>query len=424
MNAWSMQNVLEPSDIQYILSLAVVEEQKQNIHDENPVVKFAIELPVTLKQRIENSLGMDLSNIEKIPMRWVKGDTMSHTDRGETEFSDTYLIYVTNSLGELVVNENNYPIEAGTAYVFEEGTEHSTVNTQNSERLMIGPMSEIGFPVGYSGLLYYPVPGIYSDYTVYYSTDNIYIYGIPPLPTPSTPDSSYSTIGNPDWTIPQGMIFAGWSFEYGSILDQSGNDILQPGQTFNIPYYQIGNAALVPYFIPSPSNMVCFKEDTKILTDKGYIFIQDLQKGDLVKTLCHGYVAVYGVGYKEIEHVRVQERIKDQLYKCTQDKYPELLEDLILTGCHSILVKEFKEGEREKTEEVLTRVFITDNKYRLPACVDERASVYEEAGKYTIYHFALNNDDDRMNYGVYANGLLVESCSIRYLTELSGMKCF
>jgi hypothetical protein len=27
-----------------------------------------------------------------------------------------------------------------------------------------------------------------------------------------------------------------------------------------------------------------------------------------------------------------------------------------------------------------------------------------------------------MNYGIYANGLLVESCSKRYLAELSGMK--
>jgi hypothetical protein len=27
-----------------------------------------------------------------------------------------------------------------------------------------------------------------------------------------------------------------------------------------------------------------------------------------------------------------------------------------------------------------------------------------------------------MNYGVYANGLLVESCSKRYLTELSNMR--
>jgi len=57
----------------------------------------------------------------------------------------------------------------------------------------------------------------------------------------------------------------------------------------------------------------------------------------------------------------------------------------------------------------------------LPACVDERASVYLKEGPYAIYHLALENDNYYHNYGIYANGLLVESCSKRYLNELSGM---
>jgi hypothetical protein len=57
----------------------------------------------------------------------------------------------------------------------------------------------------------------------------------------------------------------------------------------------------------------------------------------------------------------------------------------------------------------------------LPACVDERAKPYEKAGSHTIYHIALEHDDYYMNYGIYANGLLVETCSKRYLKELSNM---
>jgi hypothetical protein len=53
--------------------------------------------------------------------------------------------------------------------------------------------------------------------------------------------------------------------------------------------------------------------------------------------------------------------------------------------------------------------------------VDSRASAYEKEGKFTIYHLALENDDSRINYGIYANGLLVETCSRRYLKELSNM---
>jgi len=40
----------------------------------------------------------------------------------------------------------------------------------------------------------------------------------------------------------------------------------------------------------------------------------------------------------------------------------------------------------------------------------------------TIYHLALENENYFSNYGIYANGLLVESCSKRYLKELSGME--
>ena len=34
---------------------------------------------------------------------------------------------------------------------------------------------------------------------------------------------------------------------------------------------------------------------------------------------------------------------------------------------------------------------------------------------------ALQNDDVRMNYGIYANGLLVETCSLHFLTNHSNM---
>ena len=59
--------------------------------------------------------------------------------------------------------------------------------------------------------------------------------------------------------------------------------------------------------------------------------------------------------------------------------------------------------------------------YRLPACVHKRTSVYEKEGNYEIYHLALENENYYNNYGIWANGLLVETCSKRYLKELSGM---
>jgi hypothetical protein len=172
----------------------------------------------------------------------------------------------------------------------------------------------------------------------------------------------------------------------------------------------------------NPPPIPCFNKDSKILTDKGYVLIQDLRKGDLVKTFKHGYKPINMIGYREINNIICEERIKDKLYVCKQSEYPEIFEDLIITGCHAILVDNFKEGQREKTAEVLTRIFVTDNKYRLPACVDDRTKPYEKEGKFTIFHLALENDDYLMNYGIYANGLLVETCSKRYLKELSHMQ--
>jgi Hint domain len=171
-----------------------------------------------------------------------------------------------------------------------------------------------------------------------------------------------------------------------------------------------------------PPPLTCFNKDTKILTNNGYVEIQNLNRGDLVKTICNDFIPIHSIGYKEIINPCVKDqRIKDQLYKCSTEKYPEVFEDLIITGCHAILVDYFNEGEREKVVEVLGDAYVTDKKYRLPACVDKRADIYEQPGKFTIYHIALDHEDYYMNYGIYANGLVVETCSKRYLKELSDM---
>lgn len=175
---------------------------------------------------------------------------------------------------------------------------------------------------------------------------------------------------------------------------------------------------LMGTYTPTP----CFKEDAKILTDKGYIPIQDLKKGDLVKTLKHDYKPIHMIGFSKMYNPASTERITQQLYRCSPPAYPEVFEDLMLTGCHSILVEVFISPEqRSKTLEVLGDIYVTDRRYRLPVCLDERASVYETVGTFTVYHLALENDDMHMNYGIYANGLLVETCSKRYLKELSQM---
>ena len=57
------------------------------------------------------------------------------------------------------------------------------------------------------------------------------------------------------------------------------------------------------------------------------------------------------------------------------------------------------------------------------ACVDERAEPWNSEGLYNIWHIALENADEKMNYGIYVNGgLLVETCSINILKNHSNLK--
>jgi hypothetical protein len=183
----------------------------------------------------------------------------------------------------------------------------------------------------------------------------------------------------------------------------------------------VGTFALLPFALVAPStNVVCFKEGSQILTKDGYRPVEQLRKGDLIQTVEHGFLAIDMIGKREIMHEALENRIKNQLYRCN---HKDVFDELVITGCHSILVEDFfSEEQREKTMEYNKgRVFITDNHYRLPAFLDDWTSVYEPAGTYTIYHFALENEDYYMNYGVYANGLLVETCSKRYLKEIANM---
>jgi hypothetical protein len=149
--------------------------------------------------------------------------------------------------------------------------------------------------------------------------------------------------------------------------------------------------------------------------------VQDIRKGDLVKTLNHGYVPVNMIGKTKMYNSGDSSSGQNKLYVCSVDKYPELIEDLIITGCHSILENEMSEKQRYTTIELLGRIMVTDNKYRIMAFLDDRAVPYTEEGVFTIWHIALDHTDYYMNYGIYANGLLVETCSKRYLKELSGM---
>ena len=170
----------------------------------------------------------------------------------------------------------------------------------------------------------------------------------------------------------------------------------------------------------------CFLEGTKILCLvnglETYIPIETIVPGTLVKTSRDAYKKVELIGKGTIQNPATTARIEKRVYRCSTAKYPELKEDLYITGCHSILVDSLSDAQREKITKRLGKVFVTDKKYRLLAYIDERAEPWNSWGIYTIWHLALENVDENMNYGIYANGgLLVETCCINRLKNKSNM---
>jgi hypothetical protein len=233
--------------------------------------------------------------------------------------------------------------------------------------------------------------------------------------------SNYSVPTTPYGVIPGTVLLMVMS-PSAPLLDQSSYNV----SVLNSSTPPTVSSTIIPPIANASGNngTICFKEGSRILTQNGYVPVEDLKPTDLVKTVLQGFVPIVKIGKKRFVHQAIiNERVKDQLYVCKKEQYPDLTNDLVLTGCHSILVKEFvSDKERENTIKINGDTYVTDGHYRLPVCVDERASVFETAGEYSIYHFSLKHENYYMNYGVYANGLLVETTCMHNLDVFSNME--
>ena len=401
-------NVLSNEELQYLNSLPEVLTAKASLDaSTSRIVYFSVSVTDEICSTLQSQFGLTLSTGTSIPMRWIKGDTAPHVDVGASKFKNTYLLYLNDSPGEFVIDSQSYPIQANTGFVFNEGLSHTTRNTGDEPRLMIGPMSEQAFAVG-------------GPYVGYYSTfADAFGNGI--FPTPGTSIGDYTTFPLPSFFVVGDVTngtnggFTAWRIASTSTGSSNSSLVYANGSTLITD----GSYFLYP-------SAPCFLEGSTILCQvegkDEYIPVEELKKGTLVKTSLDGYKPVVLVGSGSIKNLGNDERNENRLYKCSPSKYPELKDDLYITGCHSILEFSLTEKQKEDTIKHLGKLFVTDKKYRLMACVDDRAEPWNSEGTYTIWHFALENEDETMNYGVYANGgLLVETCSINFMKNKSNM---
>ena len=381
-----------PSDVlDQLQQLPEVLSAKERL-DTNEMVYFTIPVTDTIRTAIHATLGLDLSTVYSIPMRWIKGDTAPHVDVTSQAFEYTHLIYLNDSPGELVVGDESYPIRSNTAFVFHEGIPHETRHTGEIPRLLFGPMSEQVLPVGAPSISYYSTEADALTTTNSLGYSFTYVVGDG---GPFGGFTSWRLASNSSGSSPQNIVYVN-----GSTLIADGSYFLYPAAP-------------------------CFLEGSTILCQvdgvEQYVPVENLRNGTLVKTSLRGWKKVVAVGKGSIQNPGDDARTENRLYRCSPSQYPTLKQDLYLTGCHSILEFPITEKQKEDTIARLGKLFVTDNKYRLMACVDERAEPWNSVGTYPIYHFALENEDDGMNDGVYANGLLVETCAIRTLLRRSNM---
>ena len=389
------KNVLSNEELDYFNNRPEVLVAKASLDARGSgMVYFSVPITSEIQATLQSRFGLNLPINSQIPMRWIKGDTSPHVDVGASNFQNTYLLYLNDSPGEIVIDSQSYPIHSNTGFVFNEGLSHETQYTENVPRLLLGPMNELAEPVGI-GLAYYPTEADALAYT------NSFGFGASFTVGDGGPFGGYTSwrlASNSVGTSPQNVVYAN-----GSLLNNDGSYYLYPSAP-------------------------CFLEGSTILCQvdgvEKYIPVEQLKKGSLVKTSLDGYKPVVLIGKGTIQNPGDDERTENRLYKCSTSKYQELKDDLYITGCHSILEFPITEKQKEDTIKHLGKLFVTDKKYRLMACVDERAEPWNSKGVYTIWHFALENKDERMNYGVYANGgLLVETCSINFLKNKSNMVC-
>ena len=185
---------------------------------------------------------------------------------------------------------------------------------------------------------------------------------------------------------------------------------------------EANKAILSNFFSLVSSNvMLCLKEGTHIMTEKGNIKIEDLKIGMKVKTLNDGYKRIKLIGSKWCLSSYDSRNVSKNMYRISKADVPSLTGDLYLTGLHPVLMDE----ENEKNSRMLSRLHWsrvkTDSKYRVLACNYENARVIKKTEEVKIWNFVLENNSRRKNYGIYANGLLTESMEEYAFVELSGL---
>ena len=150
----------------------------------------------------------------------------------------------------------------------------------------------------------------------------------------------------------------------------------------------------------------CFLENTIIQTENSQKYIQDLRPNDLVLTN-KGFMKVLKVvsslGYDN-----------DLFYYIPKGEF-NLEDDLVLTKYHSILIPEklnlMDFVNSKYYRECYDLIHKIPGYNKLHICHMKIAKPLNSQKTLRYWHLILESEDEKSDYGVFANGVLCESCS-------------
>jgi hypothetical protein len=249
-----IDNILDDNDLNYLLNHPETLSFKNKILSrQNGSEYFNIDITPEISQKLLQHFNLSLS---KVPMRWIKGDISPHKDVGAHNFQKTHLIYLTDSQGNLVIENDIYPISKNTGYIFSEGLQHETIDTGLESRLLLGPMSEEGLSVGAATTIYADgaTETIYFKYTMgsgitYKINDGSYLgFSLPVTILNTNPSFTLKVLFENNLTLQANIFY----FICGSANIQFGSESLNVDGLKTI--ITIDNVSDYPGFIRNGTN--------------------------------------------------------------------------------------------------------------------------------------------------------------------------
>jgi hypothetical protein len=189
--------------------------------------------------------------------------------------------------------------------------------------------------------------------------------------------------------------------------------ITQVNPVDNLYFDDIIDAIADVTFTELDYNPTCFNIGTKILyinsaLTEEYIAIENLKVGDTVKCYPNYSRRISLIGTSSMVNNPI--RPLCCMYKLAKNVDKGILEDLIVTGGHSVLVDDLDDHKDSMLQfyGILNKI---EDKYLLLACVSKDFEKLENTETYNYYHLVLESEDNDSHYGIWANGVLTETIS-------------